>query len=526
MKHNISNKKQKKQSSRPHFHNEHCDNSMTFEECEMAILRHAVEETEEKHGQSTVNSPEIQKMLVIVEDFIINKKLVCYGGTAINNILPKYAQFYNRDLEIPDYDFYSSDALNDAKELADIYYEAGYKDVEAKAGVHMGTFKVFVNFIPIADITHMHKELYDAISKESILVAGIHYAPPDFLRMSMYLELSRPAGDVSRWEKVLKRLTLLNEHYPMNFGKHCDRIDFSDAPGGDKTARQKLYLVIRDALIDQGAIFFGGYAMSLYSEAVHSNKKESAPDFDVIIENPERCAVILKEQLERENIKNVNTIKHEAIGELIPEHIEIKVGKYSVALIYKPIACHNYNKIVRGNNEINVASIDTILTFYLSFLYTDMPHYNKERLGCMAKFLFEIQQKNRIEQRGVLKRFSIECYGKQPTLEDMRAEKAEKYKELKDDRDDKEYEMWFLKYVPDKIQHRSPYAKDVSIKNKRALDEIDRESVRTKPDENQLDVAPIQNIQKTILKHKRRKTHKKHVRFIDMFRKRRTRAKK
>jgi hypothetical protein len=155
-----------------------------------------------------------------------------------------------------------------------------------------------------------------------------------------------------------------------------------------------------------------------------------------------------------------------------------------------------------------------------------MPHYNKERLGCMAKFLFEIQQKNRIEQRGVLKRFSIECYGKQPTLEDMRAEKAEKYKELKDDHDDKEYEMWFLKYVPDKIQHRSPYAKDVSIKNKRALDEIDRESVRTKPDENQLDVAPIQNIQKTILKHKRRKTHKKRVRFIDMFRKRRTRANK
>jgi len=46
---------------------------MTFEDCELAILRHAVEETETKHGQSTVNSPEIQKMLVIVEDFIINK---------------------------------------------------------------------------------------------------------------------------------------------------------------------------------------------------------------------------------------------------------------------------------------------------------------------------------------------------------------------------------------------------------------------------------------------------------------------
>jgi len=339
----------------------------------------------------------------------------------------------------------------------------------------MGTFKVFVNFIPIADITHMHKELYDAISKEAILVAGIRYAPPDFLRMSMYLELSRPAGDVSRWEKVLKRLTLLNEHYPMSFGKHCDRIDFTDKLNESKDFREKLYILIRNALIAQGAIFFGGYAMSLYSEAVHSNKKESAPDFDVIIDNPEKCALILKEHLERENIKNIKTIKHEAIGELIPEHIELVVGKTSVAVMYKPIACHNYNKIVRGNNEINVASIDTILTFYLSFLYADMPHYNKERLGCMAKFLFEIQQKNRIEQRGVLKRFSIDCYGKQPTLEDMRAEKAEKYKELKESKNMKEYEMWFLKYVPDKIQHRSSYSKDVSDKNKTVIKDIDEE---------------------------------------------------
>jgi len=512
------------------FNNENCDSDMTFEDCEMAILRHAVEETETKHGQSTVNSPEIQKMLVIVEDFIINKKLVCYGGTAINNILPKSAQFYNRDLEIPDYDFYSSNALSDAKELADIYYAAGYKDVEAKAGVHMGTFKVFVNFIPIADITHMHKELYDAISKEAILVAGIRYAPPDFLRMAMYLELSRPAGDVSRWEKVLKRLTLLNEYYPMAFGKHCDRINFEGKQHETTDVRQKLYILIRDALISQGAIFFGGFAMSLYSEAVRSNKKkEGSADFDVIIENPEKCALILKEHLERENIKNIKTIKHAAIGELIPEHIELMVGKHSIAVMYKPIACHNYNKIVRGNSEINVASIDTILTFYLSFLYANMDHYNRERLECMAKFLFEIQQKNRIEQRGVLKRFSIDCYGKQPTLEDMRAEKAEKYKELKESKDEKEYEMWFLKYVPDKIQHRSSYAKDVSDKNKSVIKDIDEEvdKSESEPEEpGQIADSTAENITKIILKHKQRKSKKRRGTFLDMFRQRRTRSRR
>lgn len=43
----------------------------------------------------------------------------------------------------------------------------------------------------------------------------------------------------------------------------------------------------------------------------------------------------------------------------------------------------------------------------------------------------------------------MECYGKQLTLEDIRAEKARKYREFKENgADKKEYEMWFLNYKP------------------------------------------------------------------------------
>ena len=106
------------------FKTELCSNDMTFNECELAILRHAVDETEKISGIKQVNNEDVKKMLIIVEEFIIKHKLVCYGGTAINNILPKYAQFYNRDIEIPDYDFYSPNPLEHAKELADIFYKA------------------------------------------------------------------------------------------------------------------------------------------------------------------------------------------------------------------------------------------------------------------------------------------------------------------------------------------------------------------------------------------------------------------
>ena len=389
----------------------------------------------------------------MVEDFLIRKKRICYGGTAINNILPKYHQFYNKDLEIPDYDFFSKTALEDAKELADIYYNAGFVEVEAKAGMHYGTFKVFVNFIPVADITYLEEEIYDSIYKESITRGGIKYAPPNFLRMSMYLELSRPEGDVSRWEKVLKRLTLLNKNYPLNPEINCDIVDFQrdfEKPYS-VDERESLYFLVRDILIEEGCIFFGGYASSLYSKYMHKSRKnliQKIPDFDVLNDEPEKCAVILTERLRENGFKHIKTISHEAIGEIIPERIEIRAGKETLAFIYKPIACHNYNKLNMNGKEINVATIDTMLSFYLAFIYTKRPYLNKERILCMAQFLFDVEQQNRLNQKGLLKRFTMQCYGKQETIELIRAEKTAKFKELMGKKDSYEYNMWFLKYNP------------------------------------------------------------------------------
>ena len=174
-----------------------CDPALSFEECELAILRQAVDETEKLQQERKIaNSEEVQKMIAIVEKFIIDRRCICYGGTAINNILPKHAQFYNKEIEIPDYDFFSPRALQDAKALADIFFAAGYEDVEAKAGVHLGTFKVFVNFIPMADITEIHPSIFRMITKDAITVRGIQYAPANLLRLNMFAELSRPSGDV------------------------------------------------------------------------------------------------------------------------------------------------------------------------------------------------------------------------------------------------------------------------------------------------------------------------------------------
>jgi len=426
-----------------------CDSTMSFEECELAILRSAVDKAEERQGRKEANSPDIKRIINIVEAFLRKKKAICYGGTAINNILPKQDQFYNKDIEIPDYDFYSFNALNDAKELADIYVKEGFFEVEAKSGQHYGTFKVFVNFIPVADITMLPKELFNSIKKEAIKISGILYAPPNLLRMGMYLELSRPAGDVSRWEKVMKRLTLLNKHYPLT-ASQCAHIDFQRKMADDKKA-DEIYENVQKTLVDQGVVFFGGYAISIYAKYMPKQlqrKLQKIPDFDVLSEDPLVTAQIVKERLNDIDIKNVKIIKRPSVGEIIAPHYEIQVGSDTVAFIYEPLACHSYNIVKEDGYDVKVATIDTMLSFYLAFLYADRPYYDKDRILCMSKYLFEVQAKNRLAQKGVLRRFSINCMGHQETIEEMRAEKAEKFKELKDKKKTPEYDSWFLRYRP------------------------------------------------------------------------------
>jgi hypothetical protein len=265
----------------------------------------------------------------------------------------------------------------------------------------------------------------------------------------MYLELSRPAGDVSRWEKVLKRLTLLNKNFPLK-ANNCWKIDFQRKM--ENTENINIYDVIKNTFIKENVVFFGGFAISLYSRYMPSKLKhkfKKNPDFDVLSIEPLKTANSVKHALDNIGIQNVSIVKRESIGEIISLHYEIKVEKDTVAFIYEPMACHSYNIININNQAIKIATIDTMLSFYLAFLYSNKDYYDINRILCMSQYLFKVQQHNRLNQKGLLKRFSIECYGHQETLEEMRANKNKLFLSLKNKKNTKEYEIHFMRYRPD-----------------------------------------------------------------------------
>ena len=446
-----------------------CNSKMSFQECELTILRAAVDKSEYRQGRRIVDSPSIVKIMKIVDDFIKTNNLICYGGLAINNILPKADQFYDKSSEVPDYDFFSPDALNHAKQLADIYAKKGFNNIEAKAGQHYGTYKVFVDFIPVADVTMIPNKLYNTLLEHVIIKNGMNYAPVNYLRMGMYLELSRPEGDVGRWEKVMKRLLVLNKNFPLN-NRKCNYDNFirtiDDSNSVSKVDESKIHDIIINELISKKAVFFGGYALSFYNN--EKIKGKHGLDFDIIVENNKKVAEIIKDKLIKNKIKNATVILHHGIGELLSNNYEVKIGNDTVAFLYEPVACHSYNTVQYNKKSIRIATIDTMMSYYLAFLYANKPYHNCDRLLCMANFLFDVQNKNRLAQQGVLRRFSISCIGHQETIKEMRRTKSRMHKKLA--KSSNEYEEWFLKYTPRKsnktIKTKLSKGKQKTQKNK------------------------------------------------------------
>ena len=507
-------------------------NTIYYENRELELLKNAMDVEAKKRGERIAQNPIMKNIIDVLEKFIHDKKLVCYGGTAINNILPKQDQFYNRNIEIPDYDFFSSNAMNDAKELADIYFKQGFSSVEAKAGVHYGTYKVFVNFFQIADITQIDSKLFSSLKKNAITKEGILYCPPNFLRMAMYLELSRPSGDISRWEKVLKRLNLLNKNYPLK-AINCDPDSFAKSLSARSYNKQyfhekdKIQDVIKSvaALSSSSSsdklVLIGGYAFSLYSRYLKHQERAyltENPIFDMLSFNPDKTAKLIKEKLEAADIRDVSIEKKPSVSEYLSTHYEIKIGSQPVVYLFKPLACHSYHTIKVDNKIYRVATIDTMLSFYLLFLYIDRPYFNPRRILCMCEYLFKIQQKNRVKLRGILRRFSVTCYGKQKTIEDIRNEKTEQFKRLKNKRKTREYDKWFLRYNPENNSANKPFIE--KNKPKKTNEDIINEAklaFEAKAIASNAIINQIENIQKqnhketSVSKHKNKNQTKKNA---------------
>ena len=176
-------------------------------------------------------------IMKIVGGFIKKKKLLIYGGYALNLLLPKKDKFY-KDFTINDYDCFSTDAKNDALELAEKLKKMNYEFIKVRKALHENTYKVYVNFIQIIDITQMSADIYDAffkIHKDEIKTSIYKYytekyniVPFVFLISNLHYELARPISSYYRWDKVYNRLLLIRDKINLSqVQKNINKIEFN-----------------------------------------------------------------------------------------------------------------------------------------------------------------------------------------------------------------------------------------------------------------------------------------------------------
>ena len=64
-----------------------CDKKMSFNDCELAILRTAIDKAETKQGRKTANSLEIKQIIEIVESFLRKKQLISWGKFRVKRLM-------------------------------------------------------------------------------------------------------------------------------------------------------------------------------------------------------------------------------------------------------------------------------------------------------------------------------------------------------------------------------------------------------------------------------------------------------
>ena len=390
---------------------------------QMEQLERIVKEAERRIDITVAGDPNVTKAIDCVERFLRKKRLVCYGGAAINALLPEKRRFYDPKTTVPDYDFFSPSMEDDVTELIDALEKDGFDDITKKLSMHEGTTKVYVNFIPVADCSEMNKQMFTILQKRAKSVDGILYCDPDFLRMLMYLELSRPRGEVKRWKKVFERLTLLNHEYPID---DCST-KITTAPIDIDDRKAILEFCVKRKSVMLGPEFVDLLDRDKGRTHLETLAKTGGPLIFLSAE-PEKEANDIKYIVKDGSVK-IEYVK--SPSDHLYNYARITRRGKPLAILFEEDSCHSYTLLkIDGDAEMRVGTPDTILNLYYGLLIFDDKRITKEKhffqtsLDCLVRKLYHIGERHRAHPTRFIPSFGLRCSGHQRGIAELLKLKA------------------------------------------------------------------------------------------------------
>ena len=407
----------------------------------------------------------------VTKDFIQEKGLKIYGGLALHKHLKKKKNpIYDR-FEFPDYDVFSPNAWEHAKELCDRLYKMGFYFVDVRSSVlnnekHQ-TYKVAVDMIYILDLTQSgctsmqlknkdckkcgiskdkkcisifnnipcynileksekeYTKIFDYKKDKSLYPKKLFVCSPDWLKISMYRELTEPLANPGRLEKIGSRLELFSHYYPYVANK-CELYAVDKKNNTSRRKHLEIHTPVLNYLekylneeqfIHHGAYAYNFYIkgsklkpIDLYNHEVYT-QFDYISDFDPIINNLNRKFPDYKFKIQ-ENIiywKEVDVKDFILFGKKNNGH-------------YAKLAAFTFNTeclpYIRYNN-VKYITIDRMKYHFFRnlALYDVVKHTEKFPLNypCLLDNLLnkekEIKKKYPMQDKGKFRRFELQCEG-------------------------------------------------------------------------------------------------------------------
>ena len=415
------------------LHSPHFDNQVY--QTQINLISDAAIEARKRTDFLSAHDPDVLRAIDIVEHFLRKSHRLCYGGQAINAHLPRKYKFYDPRFNVPDYDFMTPAQDEDIKVLTDMLRKAGFEEISAREGMHEGTVKLYVNYVPVADLTSIDSMLYGLLSDRAAVYDGISYMDADTLRMLMYLELSRPKGEVERWEKVYERLMLLNEFAPI---RTCKR---KEARLPRNLLTQKEVTAIMDYVVGEKRIFAGGDVVGLYRSYLKPKDGIRRADWLLGSKHPllfyspalEMDAKHLLYELQHSKKEPTTVVRVEAMGgDLIPQMRIFMRRDQPFLILLEQTACHSYYEVPVKGGTLRVGTLDTLITLFFSLGLLKFKFATLKSMECLAKELVEISYRARANPAQFPFAFiSLRCDGKQSSLPSLIREKVKRIRKTK-----------------------------------------------------------------------------------------------
>lgn len=380
----------------------------------------------------------------IIHAFVKRRKVVVYGGAAINAMVPESAKFYGPDTPM-DWDMLCDAPQLLSMSLADLLHAAGHR-VKVINGLHFNTFRVMVDRSPVADFTYTPAHIFESLWAERKVLDGIPFAHPNFLRLAAYLELSHPKNFAERWVKVIPRLSLLNKYHPVK----CQPAYSLQMPSRP-TVAAKLVDALEEFLVDSDIIVLGLNASSLHL-APRKRKIPWTFPIDLLAADPADSAQKLHEILTTHVGLSVRAVMHKTRTDVVPDYTDMMLGDRLLARVYATTDCHSYHQL---SNGIKLGSLPTILQFVFVNLYmrpsssSPLDHQmDVGRMLCTAQALVDAAEAAPTTHRRYEVLTPDDCIGEASTFEEAKRARAEMHKQVKGNRFSDDFLKFYFFFDP------------------------------------------------------------------------------